>query len=59
MTHDDPAVESAVQEHMDRCQFTLTQQEALCDGEDISCINTTVSNGKGSYYLKFTTKLFL
>ncbi|CAB3225007.1 unnamed protein product [Arctia plantaginis] len=44
MTHDDTAVESAVQEHMERCQFTLTQQEALCDGEDISCINTTVSH---------------
>lgn len=42
MTAEDPAVETAVQEHMERCQFTLTQQESLCDGEDISCLNKTV-----------------
>ncbi|KAJ8726909.1 hypothetical protein PYW08_015306 [Mythimna loreyi] len=40
-TAEDPAIESEVQEYIDRCQFTLTQQEALCDGDDISCLNNT------------------
>ncbi|XP_045763791.1 spondin-1-like isoform X5 [Maniola jurtina] len=43
VTSDDPKIESLVQEHLDRCQFTLTQQEALCDGEDSNCENETVS----------------
>ncbi|XP_072941513.1 spondin-1-like [Epargyreus clarus] len=33
-TNEDPHIETLVQEHLDRCQFTLTQQEALCDGEE-------------------------
>ncbi|KAJ8724934.1 hypothetical protein PYW07_015892 [Mythimna separata] len=40
-TAEDPAIESQVQEYIDRCQFTLTQQEALCDGDDVSCLNNT------------------
>ncbi|XP_069355294.1 spondin-1-like isoform X3 [Maniola hyperantus] len=43
VTSDDPKIESLVQEHLHRCQFTLTQQEALCDGEDPDCENETVS----------------
>ncbi|CAH0717275.1 unnamed protein product, partial [Brenthis ino] len=43
VTSEDPRVESLVQEHLDRCQYTMTQQEALCDGEDNSCENETVS----------------
>ncbi|XP_068627993.1 spondin-1-like [Battus philenor] len=34
ITNEDPEVESKVQDHLERCQFTLTQQEALCDGDD-------------------------
>ncbi|XP_022829704.1 spondin-1-like isoform X2 [Spodoptera litura] len=41
-TGEDPEIENKVQEFIDRCQFTLTQQEALCDGDDISCLNNTV-----------------
>ncbi|CAG4940448.1 unnamed protein product [Colias eurytheme] len=37
ITSDNPNVDLLVQEHLDRCQFTLTQQEALCDGDDSSC----------------------
>ncbi|CAK1578224.1 unnamed protein product [Parnassius mnemosyne] len=33
-TEEDPEIESMVQEHLERCQFTLTQQEALCDADD-------------------------
>ncbi|XP_028177243.1 spondin-1-like isoform X2 [Ostrinia furnacalis] len=33
----DPEVERQVQDQMEKCQFTLSQQEALCDGEDTSC----------------------
>ncbi|XP_075972782.1 spondin-1-like isoform X2 [Anticarsia gemmatalis] len=42
MTADDPAIEKAYQEHINKCQFTLTQQEALCDGDHPSCANVTV-----------------
>ncbi|KAL0839460.1 hypothetical protein ABMA28_016170 [Loxostege sticticalis] len=39
----DPDIESQVQDQLEKCQFTLSQQEALCDGEDTSCLdaNTT------------------
>uniref|UniRef100_A0A2A4JGL1 Spondin-1 n=1 Tax=Heliothis virescens TaxID=7102 RepID=A0A2A4JGL1_HELVI len=40
-TAEDPEIENEVQEYIERCQFTLTQQEALCDGDDISCFNNT------------------
>lgn len=50
ITSDDPAVDALVQEHLDRCQFTMTQQEALCDGEDSSCENETISQGYYNYY---------
>ncbi|XP_026491257.2 spondin-1-like isoform X2 [Vanessa tameamea] len=43
ITSDDPKVDPLVQEHLDRCQFTMTQQEALCDGEDSTCENETIS----------------
>ncbi|XP_045459858.1 spondin-1-like [Melitaea cinxia] len=43
ITSDDPTVDALVQEHLDRCQFTMTQQEALCDGDDSSCENETIS----------------
>ncbi|XP_053599585.1 spondin-1-like isoform X2 [Plodia interpunctella] len=33
----DPEVHRLAQEHISRCQHTLNQQEALCDGEDGSC----------------------
>ncbi|XP_004928080.2 spondin-1 [Bombyx mori] len=39
VTSEDPEIENLVEEHLERCQFTLTQQEAFCDGEDRSCIN--------------------
>ncbi|CAD0198913.1 unnamed protein product [Chrysodeixis includens] len=41
LTAVDPVVEKQVQDYMERCQFTLTQQEALCDGDDVSCFNNT------------------
>lgn len=44
-TAEDPAVENKVQDFIDRCQFTLTAQEALCDGDDISCLNNTTPLG--------------
>ncbi|XP_045527029.1 spondin-1-like [Pieris brassicae] len=37
VTSENPNVDLLVQEHLDRCQDILTQQEALCDGEDPSC----------------------
>ncbi|XP_061706106.1 spondin-1-like [Cydia pomonella] len=39
-TLDDPELEKEVQEQMDRCQFTMSQQEALCDGEDTGCLDS-------------------
>ncbi|XP_026326573.1 spondin-1-like [Hyposmocoma kahamanoa] len=42
ITSDDPEVESQVEKHLERCQFTLTQQEALCDALDNTCQNTTL-----------------
>ncbi|XP_013174900.1 PREDICTED: spondin-1-like [Papilio xuthus] len=33
MTAEDPEVERLVQERLEQCQLTLTQQEALCDGD--------------------------
>ncbi|XP_026746917.1 spondin-1-like isoform X2 [Trichoplusia ni] len=36
-----PVVEKQVHDYLERCQFTLTQQEALCDGDDVSCLNNT------------------
>ncbi|KAM3968302.1 spondin-1 [Aphomia sociella] len=42
VTADDPELERLVQEHIERCQYTLTQQEALCDGDDDSCSNNSV-----------------
>ncbi|XP_052751593.1 spondin-1-like isoform X2 [Galleria mellonella] len=44
VTVEDPEVEKLVQEHLERCQYTLTQQEALCDGDDISCSPPAVSS---------------
>ncbi|KAJ0179252.1 hypothetical protein K1T71_004964 [Dendrolimus kikuchii] len=43
LTTVDPEVETLVQEHLERCEFTLTQQEALCDGQEGTCLNDTVS----------------
>ncbi|XP_041972855.1 spondin-1-like [Aricia agestis] len=43
-THDEPEVEALVEQHLELCQFTLTQQEALCDGDDPDCANDTVSS---------------
>ncbi|CAH2063434.1 unnamed protein product, partial [Iphiclides podalirius] len=40
ITYEDPELEGLVQEHLERCQFTLTQQEALCDGDE-SCQDIT------------------
>ncbi|VVD03425.1 unnamed protein product [Leptidea sinapis] len=37
ITSDNPNVELLAAEHIERCQFTLTRQEALCDGDDESC----------------------
>lgn len=42
ITSDDPEVESLVEKHLERCQFTLTQQEALCDSHDSTCQNVTL-----------------
>lgn len=44
-------METLVQEHLERCQHTLSQQEALCDGDDSSCENETVSAG---YFIHFS-----
>ncbi|XP_073963335.1 spondin-1-like [Choristoneura fumiferana] len=43
ITSEDPEVDTLVQEQMDRCQFTMAQQEALCDGEDTSCLDTLIT----------------
>lgn len=43
LTSSDPEVDALVQDHLERCQFTLTQQEALCDGPEGICPNETVS----------------
>ncbi|XP_049865204.1 spondin-1-like [Pectinophora gossypiella] len=40
ITSEDPDLERQVAEHLERCQFTLSQQEALCDGDDY-CFNDT------------------
>ncbi|RVE48406.1 hypothetical protein evm_006967, partial [Chilo suppressalis] len=36
----DPEIEKLVQEQIDKCQFTLSLQEALCDGDDNLCVDT-------------------
>ncbi|XP_037297171.1 LOW QUALITY PROTEIN: spondin-1 [Manduca sexta] len=41
ITADDPEIESLVQEHLEKCQFTLTLQEALCDGDEEDCMNSS------------------
>lgn len=51
MTSDDPKLEALVQEHLERCQFTLTQQEALCDGDDSDCENETISEGESNDHI--------
>ncbi|XP_061378993.1 spondin-1-like [Danaus plexippus] len=44
ITSEDPSLDAAVQEHLDRCQFTMTQQEALCDGGDGGCSDNPSPN---------------
>ncbi|CAG9563579.1 unnamed protein product [Danaus chrysippus] len=44
ITSSDPSLDAAVQEHLDKCQFTMTQQEALCDGQNGDCSNNTLPN---------------
>lgn len=55
ITADDPDVEMRVQEHLERCQFALTQQESLCDGEDNSCLQTNSSEGRLYHRINNTT----
>ncbi|CAG9791884.1 unnamed protein product [Diatraea saccharalis] len=38
-TSADPEIEELVQDQLNKCQFTLSQQEALCDGDDVSCVD--------------------
>ncbi|KAG6439810.1 hypothetical protein O3G_MSEX001101, partial [Manduca sexta] len=45
ITADDPEIESLVQEHLEKCQFTLTLQEALCDGDEEDCMNSSTYTG--------------
>ncbi|OWR53357.1 f-spondin [Danaus plexippus plexippus] len=44
ITSEDTSLDAAVQEHLDRCQFTMTQQEALCDGGDGGCSDNPSPN---------------
>jgi hypothetical protein len=45
VTAADFEVEQLVQDQMDKCQFTLSQQEALCDSENSSCVELSKPAG--------------
>lgn len=57
MTSADVDLEAKVQDQLDKCQFTLTQQEALCDGASRDCQTADVSGGNNHRFMKIFVNL--